>query len=181
MLISYGTFQPALRHNSLWVTSFVLTTLYQFAWDLTQDWGLFVLIPPRVPTPIALSSGIGCVDYIVGCQVVFRKTRLLGPIGVYIVIIVMNFLLRFTWAFTLLPVPIDIEGVHTLYVSLVNHISPLLASLEIIRRMVWGFLRLEHEQLETLNRAEDAKDALEKDGDKEMAFEKVGWVIRCNR
>jgi len=181
IVISYGTFQPALRHNSLWVTAFVFTTLYQFAWDLTQDWGLFVLIPPRVPTPIALSSGIGCVDYIVGCQVVFRKTRLLGPIGVYIVIIVMNFLLRFTWALTLLPVPIDVEGVHTLYVSLVNHISPLLASLEIIRRMVWGFLRLEHEQLETLSRAEDAKEALEKDGDKEMAFEKVGWVIRCNR
>lgn len=174
IVISYGTFQPTLRHNNLWVTAFILTTLYQFAWDLTQDWGLFILIPPRAPTPIASSSGIGCVDYLVGCQVVFRKTRLLGPIGVYIIIIVMNFLLRFTWALTLLPVPIDVEGVHTLYVSLVNHISPLLASLEIIRRMVWGFLRLEHEQLETLSRVEDAKEASEKDGDKEMTFEKVG-------
>jgi len=178
IVISFGTFQPTLRHNSLWVTAFILTTLYQFAWDLTQDWGLLVLIPPRVPTPIASSSGIGCVDYLVGSQVVFRKTRLLGPISVYIAIIIMNFLLRFTWALTLLPVPIDIEGVHTLYVSLVNHVSPLLASLEIIRRMVWGFLRLEHEQLETLSRA-DSKEGLERDhdhGDKEMSFEKVGWI-----
>ena len=157
VVIAYGTFQPSIRHNALWIASFVFATLFQFAWDLTQDWGMIVISPPRHPVSLANSSGVSMVDCIVNSSVGFRKVRLLGPMSVYIAVIVCNLIFRFAWTLTLLPVPTEVEGFPSLHVSVMTHLTPLLASGEIARRMVWGFFRLEHEQLEVMNRSKSNK------------------------
>jgi hypothetical protein len=61
-------------------------------------------------------------------------------------VIVANFFMRFAWALTLLPEP-QTAG-KSFYTSLLFHLGPMVAAGEVVRRMVWGFFRLEWEQLE---------------------------------
>jgi hypothetical protein len=160
IVVSYGTFQPELRQNSFWIASFVFATLFQFSWDLTQDWGMIVITPPKHAIPESRSSGLGFLDCLVNSSVSFRKTRLLGSLNVYLLVILFNLALRFTWTLTLLPTPDpkELRENHvSLYVSVLAHLGPVLASLEIVRRMVWGFFRLEYEQLENMAKQSSAK------------------------
>jgi hypothetical protein len=154
IVISFGTYLPRVRHNPLWVASFVFATLFQFAWDLTQDWGMVVISPPKHTAALRSSTGIGAVDCLLGTTFSFRRTRLLGPLSTYLLVIALNLVLRFSWTLTLLPPPTDEDSADgpSLYVSFMTHLGPMLASAEIVRRMVWGFFRLEHEQLEIAGR-----------------------------
>jgi len=181
VVISFGTFQPDIRHHPLWIASFVFATLFQFAWDLTQDWGMILVSPPQRATPAASSSGIAAVDCLVHTNITFRKTRLLGPLSNYIAVILFNLTLRFAWTLTLMPTPTDLGETRTLYVLVMRHLGPLLASLEIVRRMVWGFFRLEWEQLEQMTKAKGDK-ALEVPaaGDFDQ-LDKVGFIFRIVR
>lgn len=77
-----------------------------------------------------------------------RETRLLGPTWIYVTVIIFNLLLRFAWTLTLLPV--DPTQHKTFYTTLLSHLGPLIAAGEILRRMVWGFFRLEYEQLQVI-------------------------------
>jgi hypothetical protein len=86
-VISYSCFQPNVREKSLWVLCFVAATLFQFTWDITMDWGLLVRTSGK-------NSWLGFT---------FRPNRLLGPLWIYIAVILGNFLLRFAWTLTLLP------------------------------------------------------------------------------
>merc|ERR1712224_675698 len=147
-----GTFQPEIRQNSVWVACFIFATLFQFSWDLTQDWGMIVISPPRHATATSASTGVAAVDCLIGTSFSFRQTRLLGPVSTYILVIVFNLILRFSWTLTLLPAPVTVGDTPSLYVSFMTHLGPMLAGAEIIRRMVWGFFRLEYEQLEALGR-----------------------------
>jgi len=152
IVISYGIFQPEIRQNSVWVACFIFATLFQFSWDLTQDWGMIVISPPRHATATSASTGVAAVDCLLGTSFSFRQTRLLGPVSTYILVIVFNLILRFSWTLTLLPAPVPVGDTPSLYVSFMTHLGPMLAGAEIIRRMVWGFFRLEYEQLEALGR-----------------------------
>jgi hypothetical protein len=152
LVISFGTYQPQIRHNPVWVGCFVFATLFQFSWDLTQDWGMIVITPPRHAPASGASSGIAAVDCLLGTSVSFRRTRLLGSVGTYVLVILFNLVLRFSWTLTLLPTPVNEGETTSLYVSFMTHLGPVLASAEIIRRMVWGFFRLEYEQLEVMGR-----------------------------
>uniref|UniRef100_A0A7S3M1D3 EXS domain-containing protein n=1 Tax=Spumella elongata TaxID=89044 RepID=A0A7S3M1D3_9STRA len=155
VVISFGTFQPAIRSNPVWIGAFVFATLFQFAWDLTQDWGMVQFTPPRHDIPTASSSGLAAVDCLVHTRVSFRKTRLLGPLRNYLAVILFNLTLRFAWTLTLLPAPAVADGASPLFVFAMRHLGPLLASLEILRRMVWGFFRLEWEQIEQLGKTKN--------------------------
>ena len=35
---TFGMFDPSVKHNPLWITSFALATLYQVLWDFCMDW-----------------------------------------------------------------------------------------------------------------------------------------------
>ena len=135
VVIAFGTFQPNLRADMIWRAGFVFATLFQYSWDLTMDWG--IIVSARHP---------GASSYTM-CGLALRRVRLLGGLGVYTGIMVSNLLLRFAWTLTLMPV--DPSDKSLLGLVLV-YLAPLIAAAEIVRRMVWGFLRLEHEQLETL-------------------------------
>jgi len=135
-VISFGTFQPALRGDAIWRSGFVFATLFQYTWDLTMDWG--VVVWARSP---------GASSYAWG-GLALRRVRLLGSLSLYVGVMIGNLLLRFAWTLTLLPSdPTD----KSLYGLLLAYLAPLIAAAEIARRMVWGFLRLEHEQLEALS------------------------------
>ena len=56
--------------------------------------------------------------------------------------------MRFAWALTLLPE--DTTEGQSFYSRLLFHLGPLIAAGEVLRRMVWGFFRLEWEQLESI-------------------------------
>jgi hypothetical protein len=127
-----------MRQNPLWVFCFVLATVFQFVWDLTMDWGLVVRASSRS------ASSTSCLGWSL------RHTRLLGPQWLYLVVISANLLLRFAWTLTLMPADVSKAESLTLYGIIMNHIGPLIAAAEVARRMVWGFFRLEHEQLEHL-------------------------------
>lgn len=134
IVISFGTFQPELRNNGVWIASFVFATLFQYTWDLTMDWGIICYA-----TSTSQNSLFGLT---------IRSTKLLGPFWLYALIMSVNLLLRFAWATSLLPD--DPNANFSFYSIIVSHIGPLVAAGEILRRMVWGFLRLELEQLEVL-------------------------------
>jgi len=135
-VISFGTFNASIRYNPLWILCFVGATLFQFYWDLTMDWGIIVDKNSRSASSLTFGG------------YALRETRLLGPSWIYMIVIIFNLLLRFAWTLTLLPV--DPTQQKTFYSTLLLHLGPLIAAGEILRRMVWGFFRLEYEQLQVI-------------------------------
>jgi hypothetical protein len=136
VVIALGTLRPSVRQNPLWVLGFVFATLYQFTWDLAMDWG--IVVPASSPGASSLAWG----------GLALRRVRLLGGLGVYTAVISANLLLRFAWTLTLLPT--NVGDPTSLYSVAMAYLGPLIAAAEILRRMVWGFFRLEHEQLEVI-------------------------------
>lgn len=76
----------------------------------------------------------------------FRRELSLGPRRLYYAIMAGNFILRFAWAITY--VPREIHHYSPVYSYLYNNFQTVMAATEIVRRMVWGFLRLEWEHIE---------------------------------
>jgi hypothetical protein len=136
-VISFGTFQPELRNQIWWIFCFIIATLYQFIWDLTMDWGIIVKSTSKEASSITFGG------------LALRETRLLGTAWIYIFVMCINLILRFAWTTTLLQYNDNLNNSY-LQNILFRMISPLIAAGEILRRMVWGFFRLEHEQLETI-------------------------------
>eukprot|EP00605_Chrysophyceae_sp_TOSAG23-4_P000130 GSChrysophyteH1.ASY1.ANO1.149.1 assembled CDS len=135
MVIGIGALAPDIREeNSLrayiWLFGFVFATMYQFCWDITMDWGLLTGVNQTRTWTSAL-----------------RKRRLLGPLWVYLTIMIGNFVLRFAWTLTLLPSSTDERDGYG-YRLLMAYLTPVIAAAEVLRRMVWGFLRLEWEYIE---------------------------------
>eukprot|EP00981_Chlorochromonas_danica_P012825 scaffold5444_cov181-Ochromonas_danica.AAC.6 len=146
IVISFATFQPRLRRDPWWVLSLIGATLFQYSWDLTQDWGMIIFHFPRESR-----HGSSPLDRCLKCSISLRQKRLLGPSWLYISVMLFNLALRFAWTLTLLPAPEE-DDVKSVYATVVSHIGPIVAAAEIVRRMVWGFYRLEFEQIEILQR-----------------------------
>ena len=135
-----GVLRPDLRGTGLWVTAFIASTLFQYSWDITMDWGL-----------IEVDSGASWRDTTTSLSTVLaryrlRTTRLLGESKTYLTVACVNLVLRFAWSLTLLPQALDTPD--SVANTLLAHMEPLLASVEIARRMLWGVLRIEWEQIE---------------------------------
>lgn len=154
VVIAYGTFQPQVRYQIWWLFSFTFATCFQFLWDVFQDWGILQLHFPT--TKNTLNHAPNLVNdlwhKLSHVRVSIRSKRLLGPKWVYIVIMVINLALRFAWTLTLMPPETENNSL-TLYSIFMNHVTPFIAAAEIIRRMVWGFFRLEWEQIEVLQKS----------------------------
>lgn len=142
VVIAFASFQPALRREAVWVASLVGATLFQYCWDLTQDWGMVVITVP--------SDQRSLLDTVTDISLSLRSKRLLGPAWSYVLVMTCNLALRFAWTLTLLPAPDEDD--RSMYATVLSHITPIVAAAEIVRRMVWGFYRLEFEQIEILQR-----------------------------
>ena len=122
----FGAFHPlyldANRHidtnlfQGFWMTAFIGSSLYSFWWDINMDWGL------------------GRIEYnLLGPRLMYPKRSM------YYAIMALDLVLRFAWVLTLIPPDTGASFALPHYLTAVSMI------LELYRRTVWGFLRLENE------------------------------------
>jgi hypothetical protein len=120
-----GVYYPNWHGSTLWLTAFVVATLYQIYWDIFMDWGL-----------LERSSG----------QWRLRSERLYNSRVLYWSIASINIILRFCWTLTFIP-PQYLNPAGILIQQNKLIMSPFFASAEIVRRTLWGWLRFEYEAL----------------------------------
>ncbi|KAL7562323.1 hypothetical protein ACA910_016389 [Epithemia clementina (nom. ined.)] len=99
-----------------WMCTFIGSSLYSFGWDVYMDWGL------------------GRPKH------AFLGPRLMYPQkGAYYAIIALDLVLRFAWVLTLIPPHTGAKF------ALPDYLTAVSMVLELGRRTMWGFLRLENE------------------------------------
>lgn len=133
----FGVFDPMRRQSLWWITCFVLATLYQVWWDIFMDWGL-----------LTWSKGALLPQ--------LRSARAYRYRWMYWLIFVINLVLRFGWTWSFLPARyLTTAGVLRKVVNqgeLQDILWPAIACAEIVRRTLWGLLRLEYEAIKTCRR-----------------------------
>lgn len=130
-VVMFGVFDPQKTGSFIWIFAFVFATLYQLWWDIFLDWELFIWCPER-------------------SKFIFRRNRLLQGKLIYFVILFVNSILRFGWTLTVIPVRyLSPSGdlLNTFSTDFITFIAPILACAEIIRRSLWGILRIELEAI----------------------------------
>ena len=105
-----------------WVAACLLNSLYSFYWDVTKDWDLTLFSDKR-----------GSHDHPYG----LRRTLLVHKPGVYYVVIALDLVLRCTWMIKL--------NSHMDRISDFESSIFLIQFLEVFRRWVWIFFRVETE------------------------------------
>jgi hypothetical protein len=86
---------------------------------------------------------------------------------VYTVAAVFNAFFRFAWMLTILPTGLSGKTEDMTFLQMVSaHAGPLVASAEVVRRMVWGWLRMEYEHIELFGQPEKVSSALPSPGPK---------------
>ncbi|KAG7211262.1 hypothetical protein KM043_010570 [Ampulex compressa] len=114
----------------LWLTVSVLSSCFAYTWDVKLDWGLF--------------------DSSAGENKFLREEIVYSSPYYYYFAIVEDFILRFGWAFSLSLT--EMGYVHAdLMVSIV-------APLEVFRRFIWNFFRLENEHLNNCGKFRAVRD-----------------------
>ncbi|CAB9499977.1 Xenotropic and polytropic retrovirus receptor 1 [Seminavis robusta] len=130
----FGVFDPSKQQTWHWLGWFVIATLYQVWWDVFMDWELLLLPQEGGMLPLKL-----------------RPQRLYPSKAFYWTILVVNVLLRFCWTLSFLP-PRYLNQAGVLSDTFQHSdwsraLAPAIASAEIIRRTMWGWLRLENEAI----------------------------------
>lgn len=108
-----------------------INSLYSFCWDVVQDWGL-----------IQLKRDMR----------LYTRSRLYLPVPVYAIAVVLNLLLRFSWAITRIHY---FSSFHSSLIVLIIEVG------EVCRRSMWNVLRVEWEIL-----VQQERGALEREKDK---------------
>ena len=103
-------------YQIFWTILFISSSLYSFIWDVYMDWGL------------------GRKDYgFLGPRLMYPKK------SIYYCTMVIDLVLRFMWVLTLVP---PSSGASF---AIPQYLFGLQVMLELFRRTVWGFFRLENE------------------------------------
>jgi len=114
----------------LWIAASVISSCYAYIWDIKMDWGLF--------------------DGNAGDNTFLREEIVYSSSGYYYFAIIEDFVLRFGWALSLSLTEMGyIHG--DLMIS-------ILAPLEVFRRFVWNFFRLENEHLNNCGKFRAVRD-----------------------
>lgn len=103
-----------------WVVFAMISTCFSFYWDIYFDWGL---LQKSKRNPY------------------LRDDLCYGGRGLYYFIMIINFVLRLSWVFSLSPNIVASFHILPVLFSLIT------GSVEIIRRGVWNLLRVEKEHL----------------------------------
>ncbi|KAH8325333.1 hypothetical protein KR067_000642 [Drosophila pandora] len=102
----------------LFLASNVVAFIYGYLWDVLRDFGLFRIFRG---------------------EHIFLRPQLVYPVPVYYFVIVEDLVLRLVWAFEFVLLYHD-------WISAYN-MKTISSLLEITRRFIWNFVRLEHEHL----------------------------------
>ena len=114
----------------LWIFVSIMSSCFTYTWDIKLDWGLF--------------------DNNAGENKFLREEIVYSSPYYYYFAIIEDFILRFGWAFSLSLT--EMGYVHAdLMVSII-------APLEVFRRFVWNFFRLENEHLNNCGKFRAVRD-----------------------
>ncbi|KAL3772850.1 hypothetical protein ACHAWO_002680 [Cyclotella atomus] len=103
--------------QAFWMCLFIASSLYSFIWDVYMDWGL------------------GRKEF------GFLGPRLMFPSkSYYYMVICADLILRFMWVLTLVPPDSGAKF------ELPAYLTAVTMTVELFRRTIWSFFRLEHEQ-----------------------------------
>lgn len=105
----------------LWIISYFISSCYTLIWDLKMDWGLF--------------------DRNAGENTFLREEIVYPQKAYYYCAIIQDVILRFAWTIHISLTQLNLHN------SASDIISTVLAPLEVFRRFVWNFFRLENEHL----------------------------------
>ena len=114
--------------NKAWLAAVVLNSLYSFYWDVAKDWDLTLLGPRRERASPQHAWGL-------------RERLAFRPVGVYYVVVALDLVLRCTWSMKLSP--------HLDHFADFESGIFLIEFLEVLRRWVWIFFRVETEWIRT--------------------------------
>ncbi|XP_013793566.2 xenotropic and polytropic retrovirus receptor 1-like, partial [Limulus polyphemus] len=114
----------------LWIFSAVVSSCYTYIWDIKMDWGLF--------------------DSNAGENKFLREEIVYSSPGYYYFAIIEDFILRFGWTVSVSLADLDL--IHS------DLVVSILAPLEVIRRFVWNFFRLENEHLNNCGKFRAVRD-----------------------
>ncbi|KAJ2361375.1 Signal transduction protein, partial [Coemansia sp. RSA 2610] len=105
----------------IWVTSAILNSCFTSLWDLLMDWGLFEMNSKHR----------------------FLRTELkFNRAWTYYAAMVLDVALRFVWIMQISPTFFSFG--HSVHRSTISYIA---AALEVVRRFVWNFFRVENEHV----------------------------------
>lgn len=104
-----------------WITSMIVSSCYTYIWDIKMDWGLFDAKSPSKDYPF------------------LREEIVYSSPHYYYFAIIEDLILRFGWTLS-----VSLTEIGVIHADIVVSI---LAPLEIFRRFVWNFFRLENEHL----------------------------------
>jgi len=124
-----GRFSPFFY---LWIISSVISSSYAYFWDIKMDWGFF-------------ADKTGENKFL-------REECVYSSKYYYYFAIVEDFVLRFAWTISL---TISTMPKYAMYGDIVVSI---LAPLEVVRRFVWNFFRLENEHLNNCGKFRAVRD-----------------------
>ncbi|KAK9900040.1 EXS-domain-containing protein [Cystobasidium minutum MCA 4210] len=113
----------------LWLFSVLINSLYSFWWDVTNDWGLHLLSPTFKSTFPYLEAPKGGTW--------LRRTMLLPDNSAYVAVVLLDLVLRFTWSLKLSP---HLHSIHEIDLGIF-----MLQALEVLRRWIWVYGRIEWE------------------------------------
>jgi len=136
----FGVYNPTMKNTAWWLGSFVVATLYQVYWDIFMDWDLFIVD----------NGGASARNNNATSRIRMRETRIYRSTSFYWFILVINFLLRFCWTLSFLPRHyLNKAGIldTTFKGDVSSYLNPAIAAAEIIRRTLWGLLRVENEAI----------------------------------
>ena len=135
-----------------WMGLFLCSSLYSFFWDVYMDWGLgrpkYSFLGPRLMYPKNSNYyWVICIDLVL--RYVHGDTIFIFSVFYFLIygtIILRQFVtwwilskIRMSWVLTLIPPQ---SGARF---AIPNYLSAVTMSLELFRRTIWGFFRLENE------------------------------------
>ena len=169
----FGAFDPSKKNTFLWMAGFFVATLYQVFWDVFMDWELFLVkFNVEQEEDIRDKKGIGSSTYQsqqsstkgrIKMSVALREKRLYSYKSMYYLIFVINFMLRFFWTLSLLPANhLSRSGklVEQFGNGIQHFVLPMIAVAEIIRRTIWGFLRVELQAIKVSEQKEQEQQTM---------------------
>lgn len=154
-----GVYMQSRRQSTLWLMGFVTATLYQIWWDVFMDWNLLEVTRWKtIEMPVFEYS----VSISIPILLRLRKTRIYSVTWLYWSIFAINIVLRFCWTLSFLP-PHYLNRAGVLSENfdgdLTTYLNPVIAAAEIIRRTLWGWLRVEWEAIKVARKEPRLKGA----------------------
>jgi xenotropic and polytropic retrovirus receptor 1 len=162
VVVIFGVFHPTATsaentYDRAWLIAYLVSTIYSFWWDVVMDWGLLRNVWHQIlcccffywrsssSSNSRRRRGSSVLSVSLAKPRDSLRARMMYPsTTVYVLAIVLDFLGRFVWTLTLIPSMTHGPFRNSHFImSLRNY----LGLVEILRRTLWSFFRVENEHL----------------------------------